>query len=325
MKNLGKGMDEGMASFTIDQEINEESLPLFTLTINDSHITTVYSDTDMQTELVEALGRNKDIPIYDQQDGLYTRLTVEDNLRFFNKWFKSKAPLPEILVRFELQSCAKKPLHTCSDSEFRRVHFAKYYMSGDQCVVFREPIHGVDDKTKQTFISMLQKMKEDQIPVLVLVSNMEHALLLGDISFKLQKNGIKQVEIEEGGTTIETEKNNEPMTANLFKIPAKVDDKMILFDPPEIDYIESQDGKAIIVINEESYAMDSTLAEVEKKLEVYGFYRCHRSYIVNLQKVREIITWSKNTYSLRIDNKIQSTIPLSRTKIQDIQEKFNLK
>jgi ABC-2 type transport system ATP-binding protein len=70
--------------------------------------------------------------------------------------------------------------------------------------------------------------------------------------------------------------------------------------------------------------MDSTLAEMEKKLEIYGFYRCHRSYIVNLQKVREIITWSKNAYSLRIDNKDKATIPLSRTKIQDIQEKFNL-
>lgn len=124
---------------------------------------------------------------------------------------------------------------------------------------------------------------------------------------------------------LEDKSSKSPIIKSLFKIPAKVDEKMILFAPPEIDYIESQEGKAMIVVNNESYAIESTLTEVEKKLEVYGFYRCHRSYIVNLQKVREIITWSKNTYSLRINDEAQSTIPLSRTKIQAIQEKFNLK
>ncbi|TFJ91786.1 response regulator transcription factor [Lentibacillus salicampi] len=315
-----------MAHFIIDQEmINSESLPSFSLTIDDSYATTIYSDTDMQAELVKVLRENAGIPIFDQQEGLYNRLTVENNITFFHKWFGCRTPIPEILVLFDLHSCAKKPLYKCSESEIRRVYFAKYFMSGVSPMVFREPIHGVDIRTINTFINMLQKIKEDSIPVLVLVSNMEHALLLGDAAYKLHDNGLHPVEVDEEENASEPDSPDAPATTNLFKIPAKVDDKMILFDPPEIDYIESQDGKAMIVINDESYAMDSTLSEIEKKLEIYGFYRCHRSYIVNLQKVREIITWSKNTYSLRIDNKIQSTIPLSRTKIQDIQEKFSLK
>src|SRR5690625_4363903 len=110
----------------------------------------------------------------------------------------------------------------------------------------------------------------------------------------------------------------------LFKLSEKLDDKVILFDPLEIDYIESYDGKSQLVINDESFTMDSTLVEVEKKLITYGFFRCHRSYIVNLQKVREIITWSKNTYSLKIDNQNESTIPLSRSKIKEIEAIFNL-
>ncbi|WP_337970050.1 LytTR family transcriptional regulator DNA-binding domain-containing protein [Virgibacillus salexigens] len=316
-----------MADFTINQEnISDAALPLFSLTIYDSHVTAVYSDTDMQAELMRVLRGDSNISVFDKQEGLYSRISVESNVAFYHKWFGCHTPLPEILVQFELQSCAKQPLHQCSESEIRRIYFAKYYMSGVKPMVFHEPIHGVDVRTVNTFITMLQKIKDVATPVLILVSNMEHALLLGDIAYKLQQTGMKQVEIdEEGIVTSEMEGTDLPTTANLFKISAKVDDKMILFDPPEIDYIESQDGKAMIVINEESYAMDATLAEVEQKLKVYGFYRCHRSYIVNLQKVREIITWSKNTYSLRINNKIQSTIPLSRTKIQDIQEKLSLK
>ncbi|MDN5388932.1 LytTR family transcriptional regulator DNA-binding domain-containing protein [Bacillus sp. LB7] len=316
-----------MTQFTIHEEmINSESLPPFTLTIEDTYAATVYSDTEMQAELVKVLENNGKWTVFDQQEGLYQRLTVEENITFFHKWFGCETPLPEILVLFELQNCAKKTLHKCSESDIRRVYFAKYFMSGVQPMIFREPIHGADVRTMNTFMNMLQKLRDHHIPVMILVSNMEHALLLGDIAYKLQKNGIQQIEIIEAEESASEAKNiGTAATANFFKVPAKVDDKMILFDPLEIDYIESQDGKAMIVVQDESYAMDSTLAEIEKKLAVYGFYRCHRSYIVNLQKVREIITWSKNTYSLRIDNKSQSTIPLSRTKIQDIQEKFSLK
>ncbi|SFE02086.1 transcriptional regulator, LytTR family [Lentibacillus persicus] len=306
--------------------INNKDLPSFSLTIDDTVATSIYSDIDMQSELVTALRSDHRITIFDQQEGLYKRLTIEANLAFYHKWFNCQTPLPEIVVLFELQSVARTPLHKCSDSELRRVYFAKYYMSGVAPVVFREPIHGVDVRTVKTFQNMLQKLKEDGRPALVLVSNMEHAMLVSDSAYKLQASGLHTIEIDEDNEkNSDTGQSDVTMNANLFKIPAKVDDKMILFDPPEIDYIESQDGKAMLVINNETYAMDATLAEIEKKLEIYGFYRCHRSYIVNLQKVREIITWSKNTYSLKVDNKIQSTIPLSRTKIQDIQEKFSLK
>lgn len=316
-----------MAIFTIDQEMmNAESLPPFSLTISDSNVTTIYSDTDMQEELAKTLLKHTNVPVFDQKDGLYTRLTVEANVAFFHKWFGFKTTLPEILVQFELHSCAKKPLHTCSESELRRVYYAKYYMSAAPSMIFIEPIHGVDIKTTRTFMAMLDRLKDHPISVLILVSNMEHALLLGDSPYKLQKSGLNHIEIaEEKEDIIEEELPQTNTFEHIFKIPARVDDKLILFDPLEIDYIESQDGKGKIVINDESYLMDSTLADIEKKLNAYGFYRCHRSYIVNLQKVREIITWSKNAYSLRIDNSIQSTIPLSRTKIQEIQERFSLK
>ncbi|UQZ32818.1 ABC transporter ATP-binding protein [Paenibacillus sp. PK3_47] len=315
-----------MAEFIITPEISDSgSLPAFTLTLRDFEAAAIYSDTDLQAELVKALRGQAGLQVFDYEEGLYTRLTVENNIAFFHKWFGCRVPLSEILVQFELHHCAGRPLHKCSESEIRRLYYAKYYMSGAGSMVFREPVQGVDVRTVNTLIRMLSKLKEHPVSVLILVSGMEHARILGDAAYKLQSDGIQQLEAADEDTAPEPEvPAAAPKTAKLFKIPAKVDDKIILFDPPEIDYIESRDGKAVLVINNESYAMDSTLADVEKKLEVYGFYRCHRSYIVNLQKVREIITWSKNTYSLRIDNQAESTIPLSRTKIQEVLEKFSL-
>lgn len=316
-----------MTDFKIDNNVmTSKVLPSFSITVNASNTTAIYSDADVQTELINLIQQSGDISVFDRQAGLYDRLTVKDNITFYHKWFGCQTPIPEILVMFKLHNCADTKLSKCSSSEIARVYYAKDYLMGAKPCVFLEPIHGVDILTINTFIEMLKALMEDSVPVLVLVSNLEHALLLGDVAYRLEEKGLHEIEIEtEDADATKPKPTTLPQVANLFKIPAKVDDKVILFDPPEIDYIESQDGKSYIVINDESFALDSTLAEVEKKLEVYGFYRCHRSYIVNLQKVREIITWSKNTYSLRLDNKSQSTIPLSRSKVQDIQEIFNLK
>lgn len=305
----------------------EGSLPAFSLDVDPSKATAIYSDVDLQTELMRALLRNPEVDLFDYKEGLYERLSVQDNIKFYNKWFGCRISLPEVLVMFQLQNCAKTPLRKCSPSQIRRVLYAKHYMSNATVNVFQEPIQGVDVLTINTFINMLKQMMEEKRNTLVLVSSMEHALLLGDETYHLQDSGLTHLEIdaEEEQEASKTSKQASLTVEKLFKIPAKIDDKVILFDPTEIDYIESQEGKAFIIINGDPFPLDATLAEIEKKLELYGFYRCHRSYIVNLQKVREIITWSKNTYSLKINNKVQATIPLSRTKILTIQEIFNLK
>lgn len=317
-----------MTVFKFDSDMhNSHLLPEFSIQLNEAEITTLYSDVDIQSEFIHTLLENTTLTVLDREDGLYERLTVQDNVTFFHKWFNCQIPLVEVLVLFELHKCAKKPLKQCTLSEIRRVYFAKYFlMDATDPLVFKEPIFGVDILTINTFMNMLQKLKEANRSVLVLVTNLEHALLLGDVAYQLQERGLEKIEVEEEKEQVE--KSSEPaipQVENLYKVPVTIDDKVILFDPPEIDYIESQGGQTHIVINDESFTLGSTLIEIEKRLKVYGFYRCHRSYIVNLQKVREIITWSKNTYSLRIDNKIQSTIPLSRTKIQEIKDLFNLK
>lgn len=317
-----------MTNFKITNKfIKNFKVPEFSYTVEASNVLALYSDTEMQTDLLNGLISSRKAIIFDWRDGLYDRLTVEDNLAFYHKWFNCQTPLPEILVQFQLHKCAGNYVKKCSFSEIRRIYYAKYFMGSthNKPLVFLEPVHGVDVLTMDTFLNMISELQAMHASVLVLVTNLEHALLIGNQAFKMNENGLHTIEMEENGEDQSTTQATMPTVVNLYKIPAKVDDKVILFDPTEIDYIESQEGKAQIVINKESFALDSTLAEIEKKLEVYGFFRCHRSYIVNLQKVREIITWSKNTYSLKIDNQVESTIPLSRTKIQEIQGIFNLK
>lgn len=104
------------------------------------------------------------------------------------------------------------------------------------------------------------------------------------------------------------------------KIPAKVGDKLILFDPTEIDYIESHEGVANLHVSQGIYACSMSLSDLEARLKGFGFYRCHRSYLVNLQKVREVITWTRNSYSLILDDHAKSSIPLSKSKYDELKK-----
>src|SRR5699024_10984809 len=103
-------------------------------------------------------------------------------------------PLSEILVMFHLQHCSKTILKKCTVSEVRRVYYAKQYMTAMDPVVFKEPIHGVDVQTTDIFMNMLQKLQEQNIPVLILTTNLEHALLLSETTYKLKNTGLQQIE-----------------------------------------------------------------------------------------------------------------------------------
>lgn len=315
-----------MSSLIIDYvERTSDVLPSFSVEIEKHTSTAIYSDVDIQIALMDFLSREKDIHVFDFEEALYERLTVQENIHFFRKWFQCSIPISELLVKFDLQQCAGISVSKCSPSEMQRIYYAKYYMSNAHWNVFYDPISSVNVQTMNVFIQLIERILEEKRSVLILVASAEHALLLTDIAYRLGTDGLHQLETESEEREAESATITSPVVEKLFKIPAKIDDKVILFDPTEIDYIESQSGKSYIYINKDAFALDLTLTEIEKKLELYGFYRCHRSYIVNLQKVREIITWSKNTYSLRINNKAQSTISLSRTKLHVIQEIFKLK
>lgn len=67
----------------------------------------------------------------------------------------------------------------------------------------------------------------------------------------------------------------------------------MFLDPSDIDYIESRDGKVQIHVNNETYEHDATLQSMEALILPYGFYRCHRSYIINLQKLKKLFLGPK--------------------------------
>src|SRR5690625_7287621 len=87
-----------MTNFKITNKfIKNFKIPEFSFTVEASNVLALYSDTEMQTDLLNGLISSRKAIIFDWRDGLYDRLTVEDNLVFYHKWFNCQTTLPEIL------------------------------------------------------------------------------------------------------------------------------------------------------------------------------------------------------------------------------------
>jgi DNA-binding LytR/AlgR family response regulator len=74
----------------------------------------------------------------------------------------------------------------------------------------------------------------------------------------------------------------------------------------------------------EGHSNCRTLEELLDSLDAGLFWRAHRSYLVNINRIREVVPWFKSSYQLRMDDKKQSEIPVSRAQTKRLRELFGL-
>lgn len=267
-------------------------------------------------------------------EGTYDRLNVRDHLRFYKDLYQSEISIDEAATLLQLKDKLDCIVGKCTKSEKRRVQFTRILFAAPELAVFEEPLQDTDLETSRIFINLVSHLLSKRKAVLVLTGNMENALTVSERVYRLGENGLIPYEVEkaeEEPLEVDTEENEFPIVeatvqpVRFEKIPAKCNDKIILFSPTEIDFIESGDGGALIMIGGDSYPSDFKMNELEDRLLPYGFFRCHRSYIVNLQRVREVITWTRNSYSLVLDDQSKTNIPLSKTKMAELKEMIGLK
>ena len=69
---------------------------------------------------------------------------------------------------------------------------------------------------------------------------------------------------------------------------------------------------------------EATREELLESLDSKLFWRAHRSYLVNINRIREVVPWFKSSYQLRMDDKKQTEIPVSRAQTKRLRELFGL-
>ena len=109
------------------------------------------------------------------------------------------------------------------------------------------------------------------------------------------------------------------------KIMLRTAGRMILTDPKDICFASIQDGViSVTTTTIEGEANVRTLEELLDMLDPNIFWRVHRGYLVNINHIREVVPWFKSSYQLRMDDKKQTGIPVSRSQTKRLRELFNL-
>src|SRR5579863_1115230 len=109
------------------------------------------------------------------------------------------------------------------------------------------------------------------------------------------------------------------------KLIVQLQNRLLLVDQAEICYAAIDDGTIRIVTPTfEGQSKCRTLEELLDQLDADLFWRAHRGFVVNLNHIRVVVPWFKSTYQLRMNDKKQTEIPVSRGQTKRLRELFNL-
>jgi len=114
------------------------------------------------------------------------------------------------------------------------------------------------------------------------------------------------------------EKSSDKKSRN-NKITLWKDNKMMVRSINEISYCEANERETLIYIKGVKFNVSSSISEFYKKLPKELFFKSHRSYIINIDKITEIIPWFNNTYMLKIQGE-NVDIPVSRNNIIEFKQ-----
>jgi len=106
-----------------------------------------------------------------------------------------------------------------------------------------------------------------------------------------------------------------PNNITFNKLPVLKDDKLILTDIEDILLIHTEDRNIYIKTSKETFISNYSLQELEERLSEKGFFRTHRSYLVNLNKIKEISPWFNGSYVAIVEG-LTDEIPISRNHVK---------
>ena len=100
----------------------------------------------------------------------------------------------------------------------------------------------------------------------------------------------------------------------------------ILLDVGDVTYIETDgSGRGCLVhtLSGERYADNSTMSEYESRLDGQGFYRIHKTCLVQLKYIQDIFPWNNSSFALRVKGSA-TPLPIGRARVKELRRRLNI-
>jgi two-component system LytT family response regulator len=111
-----------------------------------------------------------------------------------------------------------------------------------------------------------------------------------------------------------------PVRRYLRRLVIRTSDRVLLVKVEDVDWIEAADYYARVHAGGKSYLIRQTMSELEQALDPALFYRLHRSGIVNLDKIRELVPLFKGEYRVVLHN--GASLRLARGRFEELQRRL---
>lgn len=115
------------------------------------------------------------------------------------------------------------------------------------------------------------------------------------------------------------------MAAPRTKLMVRANSRYLIVDANDVIYATIDNGLITLVTTQfEGQSNYRTIEDLQASLDREMFWRVHRSYLVNINRIKEVVPWFKSSYQLRMDDKKQTEVPVSRVQTRKLRELFKL-
>jgi len=102
------------------------------------------------------------------------------------------------------------------------------------------------------------------------------------------------------------------------RLPVRRDEKVYILPFDDIS-LAFADGRDILVGAKHAvYKSELSLQELEERFATHNFFRCHRGYLINLDKIKEISSWFSGGYLLKLEG-FGGDVPVSRKQVKEFR------
>jgi two-component system response regulator LytT len=109
------------------------------------------------------------------------------------------------------------------------------------------------------------------------------------------------------------------------QLALRVGERFILVQADDVIHASLVDEAILVVTNTVSGTSNyRTLDELSARLDPAVFWRVHRSHLVNITKIKEIVPWFSRNYLLKMKDPKATEIPVSRTQTRRLREYLQL-
>jgi two-component system LytT family response regulator/two-component system response regulator LytT len=114
-------------------------------------------------------------------------------------------------------------------------------------------------------------------------------------------------------------------TAARTKLLVRASNRNFIVDANDVIYATIDNGLITLVTTTmEGQSNYRTIEDLQANLDREMFWRVHRSYLVNINRIKEVVPWFKSSYQLRMDDRKHTEIPVSRVQTRRLRELFKL-